>query len=171
MEYMNFEYFKIAAGFELHLKACLLASDIVIHLISKSPSFKELRKKQQIEPVYKQQLLAIEGFYYNGERNMLRGITSQSLTFDQILNNLHYRVTLGKPQDLLDIVEDYRNLRNQIHLPGDPIEAPHISQYTGDSLMRLLVNFINQDIVAYNDKLVDKWKLHPGQKVPRLAYF
>src|SRR5438045_516817 len=40
IEYIDLENFKIAAGFELHLKACLLSTDIVIHQIAKSPQFK-----------------------------------------------------------------------------------------------------------------------------------
>lgn len=171
MEYMNFEVFKIATGFELHLKACLLANDIVIHCINNDPpSFKVLRKKQREEPIYKQDLFTIEGFCYNGELNILRGLTSQSLSFDQILK-LTYLPKLGKSEEFLNIVEDYRNLRNQIHMPGDPIETQHLSKYTGDSLIKLLVNFINKDIVEWNDKLVEKWKLHLGGKIPRIEYF
>ena len=50
---------------------------------------------------------------------------------------------LGKQQELLDIIEDYRNLRNQIHLPGD--------------------------IVEYNNQLIDKWKLNVAQKVDAIS--
>lgn len=171
IEYIDLENLKIAAGFELHLKAGLLANDIVIHVIANTPPFADLRRKQKKEPVYKDELLAIESFYYNGQLNILRGLTSQSLKFDTILNTLAYRQKLAKPQDFLDIVEDYRNLRNQIHLPGDLIDAPHINQYTGDSLMRILVKFINEDIVEYNNKLIDKWELNISQKVPPLIYF
>jgi hypothetical protein len=171
LEYMDLENFKIAAGFELHLKACLLAKDIVIHVIANTPAFAALRRKQRGEPVYKDELLAIEGFYYTGQLNILRGLTAQSLTFDTILNTPAYRQQLGKSQDFLEIVEDYRNLRNQIHLPGDPIEAPHINNYEGDSFMRLLVQFINEEIVAYNNKLADQCKLNSASKLPPLRYF
>jgi hypothetical protein len=171
IEYMDLENFKIAAGFELHLKACLLSNDIVIHVIANTPPFVDLRRKQRKEPAYKDELLAIEGFYYNGQLNILRGLTSQSLNFDTILNTSTYRHKLGKPQDFLDIVEDYRNLRNQIHLPGDFVEAPHINTYAGDSLMRMLVQFINEEIVDYNNKLIDKWKLNTASKLPPLTYF
>ncbi len=171
IEFIDLENLKIAAGFELHLKACLLSNDIVIHVIDKNPPFKELRKKQREKPVYKHELLAIEGFYYNGQLNILRGLTSRSLDFDQILNKPAYRLQLGKTPDFLDIVEDYRNLRNQIHLPGDFVEAPHLKQYSGDSLMRVLAKFINEEIVAYNDRLIDKWKLNTAQKVQLLTYF
>jgi hypothetical protein len=121
--------------------------------------------------VYSHELLAIEGFYYNGQLNILRGLTTNSLDFKLILDTPPYRLQLGKSQDFLNIVEDYRKLRNQIHLPGDPVEAPHINKYTGDSLIRLLVTFINEDIVEYNNRLIDKWKLNTSQKVPHLAYF
>lgn len=171
IEHIDLENLKIAAGFELHLKACLLSNDIVIHVIANKPPFEDLRKKQREEPVYKHELLAIEGFCYNGQLNILRGLTPKSLDFDQILNKPAYRLKLGKPQDFLDIVEDYRNLRNQIHLPGDPIDAPHINQYTGNSFMRILVRFINEEIVEYNNRLIDKWKLNTASKLPPLTYF
>lgn len=171
IQYMDLENFKIAAGFELHLKACLLANNVVIHVISNEPQFRHLRRKQRNEPVYNHELLAIEGFYYNGKLNILRGLTASSLDFNLILNTPSYRLQLGKSQDFLDIVEDYRNLRNQIHMPGDIVEAPHINRYDGDSLRRLLVQFINEEIVEYNNKLIDKWKLNPAGKVRRLTYF
>ena len=171
IEYIDLENFEIAAAFELHLKACLLANDVVIHYISREPQFRHLRCKQKEEPVYSHELLAIEGFYYNGQLIILRGLTTNSLDFKLILDTPPYRLQLGKPQDFLDIVEDYRKLRNQIHLPGDPIEATHINKYEGDSLMRVLVKFINEEIVEYNNKLIDKWELGTAQKVPPLAYF
>jgi hypothetical protein len=103
--------------------------------------------------------------------NILRGLTPQSLKFDDILNNPQYSSTLGKTQELLDLVEEYRNLRNQIHLPGDIVEAPHINKYMGDSVVKLLVTFINENIVECNNKLIDKWELNPAGKVPPLTYF
>jgi hypothetical protein len=171
LEYLDLENFKIAAGFELHLKACLVAKNIVVHVKANIPAFVDLRRKQRREPVYKDELLIIEGFYYTGQLNILRGLTTQSLTFDTILNTPAYRQHLGKSQEFLEIVEDYRNLRNQIHLPGDPVEAPHINRYEGDSFIRLLVQFINEEIVAYNNKLIDKWKLNSASKLPLLTYF
>jgi hypothetical protein len=162
---------KIAAGFELHLKACLVSKDIVIHVIADKPPFQELCKRQKKTPVYAHELLAIEGFYYNGERNILRGLTSKSLGFDQILNFPKYRAQFGKPQDFLDIVDDYRNLRNQIHMPGDFVEAPHLNRYKGDSLMRILVKFINEEIVGYYNAIVEKGKWHPSHNLQALTYF
>src|SRR5260370_16116609 len=53
MEYRYLDNFKIAAGFELHLKACLVANNIVIHQIAdKMSQFEELRKRQKKTPVY-----------------------------------------------------------------------------------------------------------------------
>lgn len=167
-EYRYLEDFKIAVGFELHLKACLVANDIVVHLIANTPSLKALRKRQREEPVYTHELLTIEGFYYNGNHNVLLNRTQQSLSFDQILNIPAYRSRLGKPQDLLDVIDDYRNLRNQIHFPGDVTTSPHLSKYTDNSMIKLLVSFINSEIVEYNNKLIDKWTLHPAQRIPPL---
>ncbi len=179
LEYVDLDNFKIAAAFELHLKACLLARDIVIHLINnKVPSFnaapfKALRQKQNQEPVTKQELLAIEGFYYDPEHNhnILRGLTSQSLDFEKMLNEPRYRSMLGKSEDFLDIVEDYRSLRNQIHLPGDIVEAPHLAQYTGYSLIEVLERFINEEIVVYNNSLIAKWNLNTASNLVPLDLF
>ena len=96
---------------------------------------------------------------------------SKSLGFDQILKSPKYRAQLGKPQDFLDIVDDYRNLRNQIHMPGDIVEAPHLNKYTGDSLMRILVKFINEEIVGYNNAIVEKGKWHTSYNLQALTYF
>jgi hypothetical protein len=86
-------------------------------------------------------------------------------------NDIVIHVIANTPPYFLDIVGDYRNLRNQIHLPGDPVEAPHINKYMGDSLMRILVQFINEEIVEYNNKLIDKWELNTASKLPPLTYF
>jgi hypothetical protein len=170
MEYRYLDNLKIAAGFELHLKACLVSENIVIHNIKNQPPFKDLCKRQREEPIYKDELLAIEGFYYNGERNILRGLTPKSLGFEQILSP-NYCTQLGKPQDLLDIIDDYRNLRNQIHMPGDIVETPHLSKYSGDSLMKILVTFINEEIVGYNNAIVAKGELHSSYNLEPLLYF
>lgn len=171
MEYRDLDNLKIAAGFELHLKACLVSKDIVIHLIANKSPFQELHERQKKTPVYAHELLAIEGFYYNGKMNILRGLMSKSLGFDQILNSPKYRTQLGKHQDFLDIVDDYRNLRNQIHMPGDFVEAQHLNKYQGDSLMRILVKFINEEIVGYNNAIVGKGKLHLSYNLETLTYF
>ena len=172
MEYRYLDNFKIAAGFELHLKACLVAKNIVIHQIAdKMSQFEELRKRQKKTPVYGNELLDIEGFYYNGKLNILRGLLSKTLDFNQILNSSMYRAQLGKPQDILGIVDDYRNLRNQIHLPRDFVEAPHLNKYQGDSLMQILVKFINEEIVEYYNAIVEKGKWHPSYNLQALTYF
>src|SRR5437764_4762900 len=95
LEYWNLDNLKIAAGFELHLKACLLSKDIVIHLINgrtpfNTAQFNALRNRQDNEPVYKSELFAIEGYYFNGTLNILRGLTSLSLKLDKILNSSKY---------------------------------------------------------------------------------
>jgi hypothetical protein len=37
--------------------------------------------------------------------------------------------------------------------------------------MKVLVTFINEDLVEYNNRLIDKWKLNKAQKVSLLKYF
>lgn len=172
IEVINLENFKIATGFELHFKACLLLNNIIIRKIKNKVPFKDLYREQKKRPIDKNELFNIEGYYYTGTvGNILRGLSEESLGFKTILNERSYRQALNKTEEILNIAEDYRNLRNQIHLPGDFIEAPHINSYQGDELMRLLVSFINTDIVGWVNSFCDREGLSDNWRLQPLNYF
>ena len=75
MEYVNFENMKIAAGFELHLKARLLARDFVLHEIDpKAAGYKALAEEQIDRPIAKREILAIQPYHFDGRQNYLPGL-------------------------------------------------------------------------------------------------
>ena len=70
--------------------------------------------------------------------------------------------------DILGIAEDYRNLRNQMHFPGDHGDSPFLNQ-VGENLMPLLIDFINTNIVDNTNQLIQKWTLN-YRHLKRLNY-
>ena len=67
MEYVNYEHLKIASGFELHLKARLLARNYVLHEIDpKIPAYKSLTSEQADRPIAKRELFAIQPYHFDG---------------------------------------------------------------------------------------------------------
>jgi hypothetical protein len=172
LENMNLEFFYIATGFELSFKACLLQNNYVIHNFEDKGIFKELNKQQRLRPVHKSELFDISGYFYdpNKKINILKGITVQSLNFKLICNKPTYTSILGVTEDILDIAEDYRNRRNQIHLPGGGlVDAPNLTRI-GEKLMPAMVEFINSNIVDNTNKLREKHGFVFGE-LKRLDYF
>lgn len=54
------------------------------------------------------------------------------------------------------MVEDYRNLRNQIHLPGNAYDTPNIRRI-GENAIELIIDFINERIVENSNNLINKY--------------
>jgi hypothetical protein len=172
LENMNLEFFYIATGFELSFKACLLQNNYVIHNFEEKDNFKDLYKKQKKEPVHKSELLEAGGYFYNQIKKhiFLKGITAKSLDFKLICTKPTYTSTLGVTDDILNIAEDYRNRRNQIHLPGGAlVEAPNLKRI-GKKVMPAMIEFINSNIVDNTNKLRKKHGFGFGE-LKRLDYF
>jgi hypothetical protein len=169
----NLEFFYIATGFELSFKACLLQNNYVIHNIENKGNFNELYKKQKKWPVHKNKLLEAGGYFYDPLKKhiFLKGITAKSLNFGLICNKkTHYPGALDVKDDILDIAEDYRNLRNQIHLPdGGLIDLPNLERI-GEKMMPAMIEFINSNIVDNTNKLRKKHGFRFGE-LKRLDYF
>lgn len=160
MEFVNYENFKIASGFELHLKARLLANDFVIHEIdNQDQDYRDLANAQKTRPISKHELFAIRSYHFNGKRNYLPDLRESSLKFSILVKKPAYRTALKLPSNYLDIIDDYRLLRNQIHLPGDIIESPNIQAYNGP-IIDFLVYFINTEIVAFSNTLIKNHNLN-----------
>ncbi|MBH8565682.1 hypothetical protein I8748_26500 [Nostoc sp. CENA67] len=162
LEYINFENLKLSTGFELSLKARLLSNNCIINQLNPElPEFKELSKQQKKRPILREEYFAIDGYRYDAQRqrNRLIGLKDESLKFGIILNKPEYRKLLNIPEDIIEIADDYRNLRNQIHFPGDIIEAPHLIKYNGDVLIRKIQEFINQYIVKVNSIIATKYSV------------
>jgi hypothetical protein len=172
LENMNLEFFYIATGFELSFKASLLQNNYVIHNFEDKDNFKDLYNKQKKEPVHKSELLEAGGYFYDPikEKIFLKGITANSLNFKLICTKPTYTSTLGVENDILHIAEDYRNCRNQIHLPGgDFVDAPNLNRI-GERVMPAMIEFINSNIVDNTNKLRKKHGFVFGE-LKRLDYF
>ena len=160
MEYVNYEHLKIASAFELHLKARLLARDYVLHEIdSKTADYKTLAAEQMERPILKQELLSIQPYHFDGTQNYLPGLKDASLKFSWLTDKPAYRAVLELSDQQLDIILDYRLLRNQVHFPGDILETPNIRAYP-QPIINFLTSFINSEIVEVSNQLIGKYKMN-----------
>lgn len=165
LEYVNYEHLKIASAFELHLKSRLLARNYVLHEIdSQSIEYRFLAKQQRTRPIAKQELLAIRSYHFDGKQNYLPGLKDSTLGFSVLTQKPAYVAALGLTPRQMNIIEDYRVLRNQIHFPGDVVEAPNIQAF-GRPIVEFLVPFINIEVVAWSNSLSARHKLN----YPRIA--
>jgi hypothetical protein len=159
-KYLNYENLKIACGFELHLKARLLGRDFIVHEIDPKPQgCKSLAEEQRTRPITKRELFAVQPYRFDGNQNYLPGLKEGSIKFSWLTDKPTYRSALGLSGQQLDIIKDYRNLRNQIHFPGDILEAPNIRAYP-NPIIEFLVGFINSEIVNGSNALIVKHSMH-----------
>ena len=158
LENINLEFFYLATGFELHFKSWLLQNDFIVNIIDKIEPFKDLKNEQKDRPINKAEFFTVGSFQYDTTKqiNILQGVTEQSLGFNTICNSTNYISALNISSDILGIVEDYRNLRNQIHLPGDTCESPNINRLAG-SATDLMIDFINDRIVDNSNNLIQQY--------------
>lgn len=160
MEYINYEHLKIASAFELHLKARLLARNYVLHEIdAKASGCKSLADDQKNRPVQRQELITIHPFHFDGRQNYLPGLKESSLKFSWLTDKPAYRAASGLTDQQLDIIKDYRLLRNQVHFPGDILEASSIQAFPRP-IIDFLTEFINTEIVAWSNSLIGKYNMN-----------
>ena len=153
LEYLNFEYLKIASAFEIHLKARLLSTDHVLQMIDRiSPNHKVLAEEQRERPILKAELLSLSEFHFDGAKNYLPGLKGESIKFSWLTDLPKYRAALNLTNQQIDIIQDYRRLRNEIHFPGDALESPNIKAY-GGPISNFLVDFINTEIIEWSNRL------------------
>lgn len=156
MEYVNYEHLKIAAAFELHLKARLLSRDYILHEIDKGTAgYETLAAKQNYQPIRKQDVFAIKSYHHDGTQNYLPGLRDASLKFSLIVKKPAYRVALDLTDQQLNIIDDYRQLRNQVHFPGDILESPNIQAFP-KPIDEFLIGFINDELVVWSNALILK---------------
>jgi hypothetical protein len=166
MEYVNYEHLKIASAFELHLKARLLSRNYVLHEIdSNIPGYKSLASEQSKRPIEKCELIAIQPYHFDGKQNYLPGLREASLKFSWLTDKPAYKATLGLNDQQLDIIRDYRLLRNQVHFPGDILEAPSIQAFPRP-IIEFLTEFINSEIVAWSNSLITEYDMNYKPLVP-----
>ncbi len=154
---INYENLKIASGFELHLKARLLARGFVLHQLgAKNPAYRTLAAAQRQRPIARTEVLTISSYMFDGTHNYLPILSESSLKFSTLVTVPAYQAALSLPTGMVDVIDDYRVLRNQIHLPGDLIRARHIDR-VGDAIGDLLAAFVNDEIVRVVNDLIARY--------------
>lgn len=154
MEHINYEHLKIACGFELHLKARLLARDMIIHEIDqKENGCKNLATDQSRRPIKKAELFAVTNYKFDGQLNYLPGLKQSSLRFSWLTEKTDYAAALGLPATLLEVIDEFRQLRNQIHLPGDVLETPKINSLQRP-ISEVVVDFLNTEVIQWSNELI-----------------
>ena len=160
LEYINYEHLKIASAFELHLKSRLLGRNYVLHEIdARLPQYKSLEKQQRTRPIEKCELFAIRPYHFDGKQNYLPGLREGSLRFSLLTQKPAYRAALGLTDQEIDIIEDYRLLRNQIHFPGDVFETPNI-RALGRPIIEFLSAFIDAELINWSNTLIVQHKMN-----------
>ncbi len=166
LEHANYENLKIASAFELHLKARLLARDYILHEINaKIPNCKILADEQRDRPIKKHELITLQPYRFDGVQNYLPGLKEASVKFSLLTEKSHYRAALGLTDLQLDIIDDYRQLRNQIHFPGDFIEVPNIQAFP-KPIIEFLIDFINSELVDWSNILIANHTMNRQLLVP-----
>lgn len=155
-KWANFENLKVASGFELTLKAILLENNYIVQQIDeRAPAYKALANKQKQIPIDKTVLFAIDGYRFDGHINYLPGLKETSLKFSTLVQQLDYRAALGLPPHDLDLIDEFRDLRNQIHFPGDIANTPKLQAHP-TPIVDFVVSFINCEIVQRINRLAKK---------------
>ena len=166
LERYVYENMKIASGFELHLKARLIEAGFVVHVILNSDAWKSLHKEQRLRPILVNEMTSLCPYISNQTERHLPGITKQSLNFSWIVTKPAYISALGLPAQTVEIIDEYRQLRNQIHLPGDGQESPKIQAHGRP--LDFLLEFANTHIVDWANSLLGR---HPGMAWQPLQQF
>jgi hypothetical protein len=165
MENVNYENLKIACGFELHLKARLVASDIVVHEVEeRNHAYKMLAKQQKERPITTAELLAIDSYRFDGIVNYLPSLKDTSIKFSQLTEKPNYRQALNLPDQHLNIISYYRCLRNQIHLPNEWVPVPNV-QFPG-TVVDFITTFINTEIITLSNTLIAKHNMSFATHTP-----
>ena len=160
MEFINYEYLKIASAFELHFKARLLFRDFVVHEVDRNdPFYSRIATYQRARPVRKEEIIAVSDYVFDGNRNYLPGLKDDSIKFSLITKKPGYRAALGLQEATIDVVDDFRVLRNQIHLPGDIVEAPHLAALSRPA-PDFIADFINSEVVPWSNALIGQHGLN-----------
>jgi hypothetical protein len=171
IEYQNLENFKIAAGFELAFKAILLRKNCIINLIKKIQNFEDLSKQQWKRPILREEYFTIDDYRYDAQKchNKLIGIQEGSIKFSTILDEKDYINLLDMPEEIINIANNYRNLRNEIHFPGIS-GVFELNSNAHDILINKIINFINENLVEVNETIVAQHDLHKNLLLQKLQF-
>ena len=156
LRFLNLEHLKIASAFEITLKSLLVEKGIVIQEISRSDgSYKDLADRQKKVPIYARELFEIDGYRFDGLANYLPGVTRNSLSFRTIISEPDYRDALGISDIDLKLIDEFRNLRNEIHFPADAVSTP-IRAAHPVPIAEFLLQFINRWVIGRANLIHDR---------------
>jgi hypothetical protein len=93
---------------------------------------------------------------YNGTHNILPGITGNSMQFSTMIDKVNYRNAYSLDSKTLDIISEYKDLRNAIHLPGDPVETKELKEISWSKRIEFLRWYIYDQLVLVNRSIVEK---------------
>lgn len=169
MRYINLENLLLGSAFELHFKAKLISKGYVVQIIKNAGNFKTLHENQLKKPIHKNELFAVEAYMYDSERqtNILNGLCASSVEFKTMLKPA-YTVMLGIPPNICQLADYYRQLRNQIHMPGDAISIRPPAAYKNTSFVDDLKLYINEHIVDHTNSLIEQNNLPATAKLTRI---
>lgn len=169
MQYINLENLLIGSAFELHFKAKLISKGYIVQIIKKAGNFKTLHKDQLKKPIHKNELFAVESYMYDSDRqtNILNGLCASSVKFKTMLKPA-YAVMLDISPNICQLADYYRQLRNQIHMPGDAISTRPPTAYENTSFVDDLKLYINEHIVDYTNSLIEQNGLPATAKLTRI---
>lgn len=144
---LNIENFKIAAGFEIFIKARLFQEGYVPHEIEKATvGCEALAKQQKSRPITVQELLAASPSRFDGTANYWPALSSRSLQFSTLTEKPLYGAAIGLSAQQIQIIDEYRKQRNEIHLPGE-IAGIGLRIKNLPDKIAFLVKFINDEII------------------------
>lgn len=156
---INLENLLVSTGFEISIRARLLHADYLVQKID-NEVFQKLHELQLSEPIHKDVFLAEakSGYYYDEKlrRNYLLGLREETVSYSKLLNKSDYKNVINLSDDVIEVADEYRKLRNQIHFPGDSMNSDILNKYKGDSLIKFIVEYINSEIVNLANSLIKK---------------
>lgn len=160
-EIQNIEYLKIGCGLELCLKAKLVSLGVVIHVIDpKDTNYGQLAKRQKNAPVHADEVMAISDYMYNGSMNILPGISEKSLQFSTLIDKRDYCDLYDLDKAELETIRNYRDLRNGIHLPSDPIKFNGNASMKWKDQIQFIKGFVRKHIIDVNRSICLAHSLH-----------
>jgi hypothetical protein len=146
---------KIGAGIELCLKATLVYRGFIVHkLRENSNTTNALSIDQKTRPISVDELLAIEGFQFNGAQCLLPALLPKSIDFQSLLKVKYKMASSLSERDVL-LAEVFKDRRNMIHLPNDEPEDPdklYMSNLTFDDM----AEFIEKHIIRQSEVIAER---------------
>jgi hypothetical protein len=163
LQHWRLDCFKLGTALELALKARLLRSGHVLHLIASSQQ--QLATKQRTRPVLISEFRSVASSYHDGTRNFFPDLTDRTLSFETMLKKEAYLQALSLPEEHKQFFDELRRLRNLVHLPlvGEQVATPLLSSL-GEDFLPFLLGCLNVYLVApHNETCL------PGQSEPAFS--